>query len=84
MYFYPENRSNMFLKKRWYTPSTMGARVRRPSASDVDRYVILTKLFDSIFNILAVFIGEWQIQIYLHRDISSVRLPTQGMTYFGS
>jgi hypothetical protein len=36
----------------------METRVRHPSASDVDRYVIITKLFDSIFNNIPVFMGN--------------------------
>jgi hypothetical protein len=35
--------------------------------SGVDRYVIIRKLLDSIFNIIPVLIRRWDIQTYLHR-----------------
>jgi hypothetical protein len=37
------------------------------SAHDVDLYIIITATLDSIFNILLVFIQQWEIQKYLCR-----------------
>lgn len=47
------------------------------SGSDVDRYIIIIKSRDSIFNIFLVF-------IHTNRRVSSVRLRTQGVTCPGS
>lgn len=47
------------------------------SISDVDWYVAINKLLDSILNLLPVLIRRWKIQIYLW-DFSSAKLPTQG------
>jgi hypothetical protein len=51
--------------------------------SDVDFYVIIRELLDSVFNIFPVFMQQWGNQMYLHR-LCTVRLHTQSMTYTGS
>lgn len=46
-----------------------------------DCYVNIRKLPGSILNILLAFIWLWEFQTYT--ELSSIRLPTQGMAYFG-
>jgi hypothetical protein len=53
------------------------------SVSDVDRYVIVMKLLDSIFNMLSVFIRRWEIRSYFHK-FSFVSLWPQGIYFFFS
>jgi hypothetical protein len=38
------------------------------SVNDVDRYVIIWKLLDSISRMLPVFIRRWEMQTYIHRS----------------
>jgi hypothetical protein len=54
------------------------------SVSDVERYVIIKKLPDSIFNPFPLFICRWEIREYLTWDLLSVMLPTLVMTCAGS
>jgi hypothetical protein len=37
------------------------------SVSDMDDYVMITKLLDSTSNPRPIFVRRWEIQIYLHR-----------------
>jgi hypothetical protein len=36
------------------------------SLSDVDRCVVIRNLLDSILNMHPVYIGQWEIQTYIH------------------
>jgi hypothetical protein len=47
-----------------YTSSTMGTWVRHRLVNDVDRYVIIRKLLDSIFNTLPILIRRWKTKTY--------------------
>jgi hypothetical protein len=40
------------------------SEVASSSDGDVDRYVIIRKLVDAVFNMLPVFIRQWEVQIY--------------------
>jgi hypothetical protein len=34
--------------------------------SDIDHYIITRKILDSVFNILEIFIRQWEIETYLY------------------
>jgi hypothetical protein len=51
------------------------------SDSGVDCYDIIRKLTRFCFNICVIFIHQWEIQTYLYRNVSFVRLPTQRVMY---
>jgi hypothetical protein len=50
--------------------------MRRHQFSDVDRYVIITKLLPSIFSLLPVPIGRTHTELILFRNVAYVRLRT--------
>jgi hypothetical protein len=58
-----------------YTQSNHTNECAQSSVSDVQRYVIIIKLQDSISNILLVFIRRWKIQATFTQNLSSVKLP---------
>jgi hypothetical protein len=56
-----------------YNPSTAGIRGASSLLSNIDRYVIIRKLLDSVLNIVPVFIHWREFQIYnLHRLMSGL------------
>jgi hypothetical protein len=50
------------------------SHIKSSSQSDLERYVIVRKSLDSIFNIMM------RAQMWTRRDFTSVRLPTLGVT----
>jgi uncharacterized membrane protein YpjA len=42
-----------------------------------DRYVIIIKLLDYIFNILPVYARRWELEAHLHRNVAHTRFDTR-------
>jgi hypothetical protein len=60
-----------------------GLKGSSSSVSDAYCWIIIGKLLNSILNIFPTITGQWETQISLTRDFDTVRLPTQGMMYYG-
>jgi hypothetical protein len=67
--------------RRYYVYSAWNISEAASEGSDAYNYIIIRKLLDSILNIALEQNLSYSRSSWTHRDFSSVRLPTQVMTY---
>jgi hypothetical protein len=62
----------LFFNFMFWCGVVAGCVVRDGSINDVDLYVIIIKLLDSIFSTLLLFICQWEIKMYLTGSMHNV------------